>query len=360
MASSKNAAFINWLAKSRNRIKFMNNRRLKGTIVDVQGPAKNNNLMRPSQEVLAIKSFQNQIAQDAKKKQDSVNFKQEMSSLVCSPSKITDLPTEIPITWDPARTLKSITCGLENMGNTCYLNSLLQIFVNTPYVYYSAIQESKQGKMHECVGIGPDDFCIECAIIRLSKIIRLRTQQPWDIIGHLRFVSPIFDGNQQQDSSELYLMMLEKISTNFQNKFKGCYETKITFSNNGSHVVSIKEPFFQISLIIKSVPSLQRAFDDFFSLSPPIADYFCEKCNKAGQAFKQIFCKEMPEYLVISLNRFDELSNRINQRFHIEPVHIFNGFAYKLYGIIEHEGSLNYGHYKAFVLDVQNEWYEVS
>ena len=82
--------------------------------------------------------------------------------------------------------------------------------------------------------------------------------------------------------------------------------------------------------------------------------YYCEKCKKKVIANKKLIIKKTPEYLFISLKRFEfeyikELnkikSSKINSDILMPNITVINNIGYQLKGCIYHMGNLNGGHY---------------
>lgn len=71
----------------------------------------------------------------------------------------------------------------------------------------------------------------------------------------------------------------------------GCGKTKERYEN-----------FFNMSLPIKNISSLEEAFKKFI-LGENISDYFCENCNKKQDTTKLICLSKLPNTLIIHLQR---------------------------------------------------------
>lgn len=76
---------------------------------------------------------------------DEIEF--ELTEIITAEKKI-DLSQKISIdvinggneyissVWKKNEQTRNFSNGIENLGNTCYLNSVLQIFYHTPFFYY--------------------------------------------------------------------------------------------------------------------------------------------------------------------------------------------------------------------------------
>ena len=99
----------------------------------------------------------------------------------------------------------------------------------------------------------------------------------------------------------------------------------------------------------------------------------CKKCKiKNKMHKKKILCAILPKILILSIQRFNTInkskSNRsikiyekIDLRNFVDYELIGNcsNFEYKLFGISNHSGSLNFGHYYAYV-NIKGKWKEFN
>ena len=210
--------------------------------------------------------------------------------------------------WKDTRKVGS---GLQNLGNTCFLNSALQCLLYAP-----ALNNFFQSREHSrsCRILG---FCSMCEMERLS----LQCSQskgpvaPKKIIGNLKseFFRPcspafFFDVNaciseiskllrfgRQEDSHEFLRCLLDAMQSNCAHGFPklgqreldtsvisqifgGYLQSQVKCSNCG-HESNKIDPFMDISLEIKGASSLQEAFQLF--TAPEILDHDNKyKCSK--------------------------------------------------------------------------------
>ena len=101
---------------------------------------------------------------------------------------------------------------------------------------------------------------------------------------------------------------------------------------------------------------------------------FCEKCGKKIKTKKILRITNLPEILILSIQRYNFLTgkkNNVSIKFPEEldlsdymDIEIFTGEAeeikteYKLFGINNHAGTLDFGHYYSYIyIPLDKEWY---
>jgi len=97
--------------------------------------------------------------------------------------------------------------------------------------------------------------------------------------------------------------------------------------------------------------------------------YKCEQCHQESEANKKIEIYHVPKILIIHLKRFNN-NKKIDTmiEFPLNNLDIKNYIKssdtiskYDLFGVINHYGSLEYGHYTSYCLNYHdNNWYEYN
>ena len=118
--------------------------------------------------------------------------------------------------------------------------------------------------------------------------------------------------------------------------------------------------------------NLVASFDEYVKVEKMEGDnkIINDKTNKKEVAEKQIKFWSLPDVLVITLKRFDN-RNRKNQAivdFPLEGLDLSKyiigydkqSYIYNLYGICNHSGGSQGGHYTAFVKNSNNKWYHFN
>jgi len=245
--------------------------------------------------------------------------------------------------------------GFLNLGNTCYLNSGLQLLMNIPE-FCQLILNNKNIS---------NEMSLLAEFIILYHSDNNGSLKPKFIKKIISKTNNIFSGFSQEDSQEFLIYFLDFIDNQIKNnllndllamkinkiikcKALSCLNQSITKENRLFLMLDIKDNFKELNDSYRNYKIREKLEND--------NRYFCEKCDKKRIASKRIEVSKWPKNLIIVLKRFqqDGYNFSKNETF----LDIPNNWRhnYKLKGGVLHSGRLGGGHYVYFG-NYNNKWY---
>lgn len=302
--------------------------------------------------------------------------------------------------------------GLANLGNTCYINSCMQVLSHcselndildkynkeniynnnensilffewkdlnnllwskncciAPKRFINTVQNvSKEKKMELFSGFLQNDvpeflfFVIDCFHNALKREVKI------NILGKSK--------NNTDDLAKTCFKMLKNLYSNDYSEilqlFYGINVSLIVSLDN--KVLSSKpEPYCIISLPIPKVLecNIYDCFNLYCSEEHLNGDncWFNEKTNAKEEVKKSIKFWNFPEILILNLNRFNNNNQKINTlvNFDINRINLCNyvlgynkeSFIYEIFGICNHSGNCFGGHYYSYIKN-NNKWFNFN
>ncbi|KAL7275754.1 hypothetical protein RUND412_001304 [Rhizina undulata] len=285
--------------------------------------------------------------------------------------------------------------GLQNMSNTCYLNSLMtQLFMNGPFRQFIVnipVGDSEEGRR----------------LLWYLKMLFARMQNSYTkAIEPREFVEAIsdYEGEQiditvQMDVDEFFNLIFDRLEsqmptpelkTAFRSYYGGHLVQQVK-SKECSHISEREEPFSAIQCDIKGKTSLQESLKAYVEGEVMEGDnkYSCTSCDRLVNAVKRTCLKDVPDHLILHLKRFEfDLQtmhrSKINDSFEFPTIldmkpytmeHLsrrddnndssYTPDLFELVGVLVHSGTAESGHYYSYIrnrLSPSNcpEWLEFN
>ncbi|XP_035211828.1 ubiquitin carboxyl-terminal hydrolase 36-like isoform X1 [Stegodyphus dumicola] len=315
-----------------------------------------------------------------------VNGNKEKSDDSIPPPKVQLYTGKIYVEW---KQVYKIGAGLNNLGNTCFMNTVIQCLTYCPpLANYLLLDNDHPSK---CTITG---FCMMCLLQKHMKRAIGKSGdviKPVDVYPRLKLIAKHFQFGQQEDAHEFLRYVIDhlwrsclhqnngikldpasKETTVINQIFGGYHRSQVTClrcrekSNTFDH-------FMDFILDIKqNVLTLEKALEKF--IQPEILEqenaYKCPKCKMKVVAQKRFSVFQPPNVATFQLKRFDyhrtfggKITKQITypERLNLRPYMSDpkgDPVWYHLYAVLVHSGpTCNSGHYYCYVKNSNNLWY---
>ncbi|KAM3327501.1 hypothetical protein P3S68_033965 [Capsicum galapagoense] len=200
--------------------------------------------------------------------------------------------------------------GLLNLGNTCFLNAVLQCFVHTVPLFNLLLHNAHVVPCDLIAGFYL--ICIFKELIGLSLVYEAyegRSISPWILVKNLSYFTSGFYKYEQEDAHEFLLCFLNRIESRFSDIVQQVFcihlVSKLRCCNCG-HYSNIYEPLIDVSLEIKDVDILHSVLESFTrveKLDDPEIKFSCERCKVQVSIEKQLMLYNVPFVAIFHLKR---------------------------------------------------------
>ena len=313
---------------------------------------------------------------------------------------------------NPVELARPRTCGLRNLGNTCYMNAALQCLANlslfSDFIAQVAVDPTCSNESRTSSGrstrssrhASQAPVIAEC----LSKLFKAMTTEknghshsPDSFRNAFAKIHDSFWGFRQQDSHEFLRILLSQLESEFpiyqpsltdviNQCFGGKLQSVVVCIQCGSEFEKV-DYFYDLSVDIPAefwtkpkdqacmeVCTLQDCISKFFTLESLTENewFYCTECQLKQPSAKQFMILKEPKILCIHIKRFRhdktaksklntfisfpvkglDLSQFLveNDTAEMSPSKKRKVATYQLQSVIVHHGSnLSSGHYTSFV-----------
>lgn len=224
--------------------------------------------------------------------------------------------------------------GLINLGNTCFMNCILQALIHTPLLrdYFLA-------DLHECHYDGEKQICLVCEMCRLFQEFYSGKSTPHIPLKLLHLVwthAKHLAGYEQQDAHEFLIATLDILHRHC--KGSDINNTEEAIVNDPHNCDCIIDQIFtgglQSDVICQTCNNVSTTIDPFWDISLDLgpkslldclerftrqehlgstAKIKCSKCQSYQESTKQLSMKKLPIVASFHLKRFEH-SNRLHKK----------------------------------------------
>ena len=267
--------------------------------------------------------------------------------------------------------------GLRNLGCTCYMNSLLQVFFNFIPFRESILK-------CECKEEAKNSLYQIKKIFYSLKYLKIDYYSPEEFPDN--FDNEILNVHQQMDVDEFYINILDKIENRLKGTknenlvkyfFQGRQNDILTFQEGCTHHRTNINNFYSIQLQIQNKNNIYESLDALTEGELMNGDncIFCPLCNKKLPVVKSQNFKSLPRILLFVLKRFEfnydkmkkekindyyEFPLELDMNKYKSEINKNENNIYILKSIVVHMGNCENGHYYAFIKNKNGKWYEFN
>ncbi|GFQ66870.1 ubiquitin carboxyl-terminal hydrolase 22 [Trichonephila clavata] len=298
--------------------------------------------------------------------------------------------------------------GLVNLGNTCFMNCIVQVLVHTP-----VLRDYFLSDKHICLKANPNT-CVACEMFKIFQEFFSGNPEPYvpsELVYLIWQRAKHMIGSDQQDAHEFLVAILDAIHAHSKSgesddklydplcdcivhkAFTGCYHS-VLFCQQCNRVGTKNEYFFELSLDLgESLGGKNTANQDPVKLLDCLKRYTnpeilhntpCSNCKSENTSVKQLTIRKLPLVACLHLKRlapnsirkacnknsthvmFPEFldmspfmsTNCLDQTVTEDSMDLTNSKnIFTLFAVVTHRGDQTGGHYISYIRQHRDKWF---
>ena len=293
------------------------------------------------------------------------------------------------INYFPEEEMFNSYVGLYNPSALCYINSVIQQFYNIILFRNTILSIPLEKNLNPDLDNDNFFFQFQKMFYNLKYSIKKYYNPKSFVFSFKDSQGKSPDINEQCDAQEFLLKLIEKINDSLKNT-KNKYLCENIFGGNTLQQIKCTNPecgniserrddINYLSLEIKNKHNLKDCLNGFIE-EEKVEDYLCEKCHQKITHTKQVLIDQIPNILIIHLQRFVFDYNNFTMKKLNTPVTFeetlniknftiekdnnnlpLEYFEYELQGTLIHSGEHQYGHYYSLIYNKEKKnFYEFN
>ncbi|XP_063525505.1 ubiquitin carboxyl-terminal hydrolase 17-like protein 6 [Pongo pygmaeus] len=274
----------------------------------------------------------------------------------------------------------AVGAGLQNMGNTCYVNASLQGLTYTlPLANYMLSREHSQTcHHHKC-----------CMLCTMKAHITRALHHPGHVIQPSRALAAGFHRGKQEDAHEFLMFTVDamkkaclpghkqvdhhsKDTTLMHQIFGGYWRSQIKCLHCQG-ISDTFDPYLDIALDIQAAQSVKQALEQLVKPEELNGEnaYHCGLCLQKAPASKTLTLHTSAKVLILVLKRFSHVTgNKLAKNVQYPECVDMQPYmsqqntgplVYVLYAVLVPAGwSCHNGHYFSYVKAQEGQWYKMD
>ena len=297
--------------------------------------------------------------------------------------------------------------GLQNLGNTCFMNTCLQNLIHSEDFINRLLSKASYIKENSRKAPISSQFLNIC--FQMAKNPRGGSLNPIDFKTQFGKKHSLFRGCSQNDTQEFCRVLLQDMNVElnevtrpmpyrelstarkpkitcdkeFDDLFRG-RESSIVMDSFYGQIINIFtckcglqtfsfQKVLDLPLLLQGGnASIYDLLNDYFEDETIQFETKCENCGSKTKHKKETRISRPPNILILSLQRINPRTKRKNnckisfpeelniKKYIDEEFLYYNSCKYSLFGVGNHYGTINFGHYYAYIKLNDKSWYEFN